>query len=96
MDAVVEGSDHSLLVRKKYPGGEIYEDVDQRILKAIGEFFERELTQWQPATRLRRRSVAVQTEISVLLKKPFIVREKFHRIARFESIGFNRGIDLCF
>jgi len=35
---VVEGGDHSLLVRKKDLGSETQEDVDQRILKAIAEF----------------------------------------------------------
>jgi hypothetical protein len=43
MDAVVESGDNSLVVRK-HSGGATYEDVDQRILKAIGEFFTRELT----------------------------------------------------
>jgi len=35
---VIEGGDHSLLVRKKDLGSETQEDVDQRILKAIAEF----------------------------------------------------------
>jgi len=35
---VVEGGDHSLIVRKKDLGSETQEDVDQRILKAIAEF----------------------------------------------------------
>ena len=35
---VVEGGDHSLLVRKKDLGNETQEDVDQRIAKAIAEF----------------------------------------------------------
>jgi uncharacterized protein len=35
---VVEGGDHSLLVRKKDLGNGTQEDVDQRILKAIAEF----------------------------------------------------------
>jgi predicted alpha/beta-hydrolase family hydrolase len=35
---VVEGGDHSLIVRKKDLRSETQEDVDQRILKAIAEF----------------------------------------------------------
>ncbi len=35
---VVEGGDHSLIVRKKDLGSETQEDVDQRIAKAITEF----------------------------------------------------------
>jgi uncharacterized protein len=35
---VVEGGDHSLLVRKKDLGNETQEDVDQRIAKAISDF----------------------------------------------------------
>jgi uncharacterized protein len=35
---VVEGGDHSLLVRKKDLGNERQEDVDQRIAKAISDF----------------------------------------------------------
>ncbi len=35
---VVQGGDHSLLVRKKDLIGETQDDVDQRILKAISEF----------------------------------------------------------
>ena len=38
---VVEGGDHSLIVRKKDLGSETQEDVDQRILKAITEFVNR-------------------------------------------------------
>ena len=40
---VVEGGDHSLMVRKRQlqAAGETQEDVDQRILKAIGNFLER-------------------------------------------------------
>jgi hypothetical protein len=40
---VVEGGDHSLLVRKKDLGNETQEDVDQRIAKAIGHFVARNL-----------------------------------------------------
>jgi len=40
---VVEGGDHSLLVRKKDLGGETQEDVDQKIADAINDFVEREL-----------------------------------------------------
>jgi predicted alpha/beta-hydrolase family hydrolase len=35
---VVEGGDHSLLIRKKDLGSETQEDVDQRIVKAICDF----------------------------------------------------------
>ena len=35
---IVEGVDHSLLVRKKDLGNETQEDVDRRILKAIQQF----------------------------------------------------------
>jgi len=35
---VVEGGDHSLIVRKKDLGSEMQEDVDQRIAKAISDF----------------------------------------------------------
>ena len=35
---VVEGGDHSLLVRKKDLGGKTQDDVDQDILKAISDF----------------------------------------------------------
>jgi uncharacterized protein len=38
---VVQGGDHSLLVRKKDLVGETQEDVDQRILQAISEFVGR-------------------------------------------------------
>ena len=38
---VVEGGDHSLLVRKKDIGNETRDDVDQRILKIIAEFVAR-------------------------------------------------------
>ena len=38
---VVEGGDHSLLVRKKDLANETQGDVDQRIAKAIGEFVAR-------------------------------------------------------
>ncbi len=41
---VVEGGDHSLLVRKKDLGGETQEEVDQKIADAIDDFVERELT----------------------------------------------------
>jgi predicted alpha/beta-hydrolase family hydrolase len=40
---VVEGGDHSLLVRKKDLGGETQDDVDQKIARAINDFVEREL-----------------------------------------------------
>ena len=35
---IVEGGDHSLIVRKKDLGSETQEDVDQRIAKAISDF----------------------------------------------------------
>ena len=35
---VVEGGDHSLLVRKKDLGNETQDDIDQKILRAINEF----------------------------------------------------------
>jgi len=35
---VVEGGDHSLIVRKKDLGSETQEDDDQRIAKAISDF----------------------------------------------------------
>jgi len=38
---VVEGGDHSLVVRKKDLGGKTQDDVDQRILEAIVEFIVR-------------------------------------------------------
>jgi predicted alpha/beta-hydrolase family hydrolase len=38
---VVEGGDHSLLVRKKDLGNETQEDVDQRIAKAVADFVAR-------------------------------------------------------
>jgi uncharacterized protein len=41
---VVEGGDHSLLVRKKDLGNDTQEDVDQRIAKAISDFVARNLT----------------------------------------------------
>jgi predicted alpha/beta-hydrolase family hydrolase len=41
---VVEGGDHSLLVRKKDLGNETQEDVDQRIAKAISDFVARNST----------------------------------------------------
>jgi predicted alpha/beta-hydrolase family hydrolase len=41
---VVEGGDHSLLVRKKDLGNEAQENVDQRIASAIGDFVARNLT----------------------------------------------------
>jgi predicted alpha/beta-hydrolase family hydrolase len=41
---VVEGGDHSLLVRKKDLGGETQEEVDHEIADAINDFVERELT----------------------------------------------------
>jgi predicted alpha/beta-hydrolase family hydrolase len=40
---VVEGGDHSLLVRKKDLGNETQEDVDQRIANAISDFVARNL-----------------------------------------------------
>ncbi|HWY51085.1 MAG TPA: alpha/beta family hydrolase [Chthoniobacterales bacterium] len=41
---VVEGGDHSLLVRKKDLGNETQEDVDQKIAKAISDFVARSST----------------------------------------------------
>ena len=41
---VVEGGDHSLLVRRKDLGSEAQEDIDQRIAKAINDFIARNLT----------------------------------------------------
>lgn len=41
---IVEGGDHSLLVRKKDLGNETQEDVDQRIAKAISDFVARNST----------------------------------------------------
>jgi predicted alpha/beta-hydrolase family hydrolase len=41
---VVEGGDHSLLVRKKDLGQETQDDVDQRIAKAISDFVARNST----------------------------------------------------
>jgi predicted alpha/beta-hydrolase family hydrolase len=41
---VVEGGDHSLLVRKKDLGSETQDDVDQRIAKAITDFVARVVT----------------------------------------------------
>src|ERR1700704_4412556 len=41
---VVQGGDHSLLVRKKDLGNETQEDVDQRIASAISDFVARNLT----------------------------------------------------
>jgi len=41
---VVEGGDHSLLVRKKDLGNETQEDVDERIAKAISDFVARSST----------------------------------------------------
>ncbi|HXP35165.1 MAG TPA: alpha/beta family hydrolase [Chthoniobacterales bacterium] len=41
---VVEGGDHSLLVRKKDLGNETQEDIDQRIAKAISDFVARTST----------------------------------------------------
>lgn len=38
---VVQGGDHSLMVRKKDLADETQEDVDQRITKAIGDFVAR-------------------------------------------------------
>jgi predicted alpha/beta-hydrolase family hydrolase len=38
---LVEGGDHSLLVRKKDLGSETQDDVDERIAKAISDFVER-------------------------------------------------------
>jgi predicted alpha/beta-hydrolase family hydrolase len=41
---VVQGGDHSLLVRKKDLGNETQEDVDQRIASAISDFVAQNLT----------------------------------------------------
>jgi predicted alpha/beta-hydrolase family hydrolase len=41
---VVEGGDHSLLVRKKDLGSEAQDDIDQRIAKAISDFVARSST----------------------------------------------------
>jgi hypothetical protein len=41
---LVEGGDHSVLVRKKDLGNETQEDVDQRIAKAISDFVARNST----------------------------------------------------
>ena len=41
---VVEGADHSLLIRKKNPANETQEDVDQRIARAISDFVAGNLT----------------------------------------------------
>jgi predicted alpha/beta-hydrolase family hydrolase len=41
---VVEGGDHSLLVRKKDLGAETQDDVDQRTAKAISDFVANQLT----------------------------------------------------
>src|SRR4029077_18723831 len=41
---VVEGGDHSLMVRKKDLGGTTQEDIDQRIAHAIRDFVRRQLT----------------------------------------------------
>jgi uncharacterized protein len=41
---VVEGGDHSLLLRKKDLGSQTQEDVDQRIATAISDFVTRTLT----------------------------------------------------
>jgi predicted alpha/beta-hydrolase family hydrolase len=41
---VVEGGDHSLLVRKKDLGNETQDDVDQRIANAISDFVARNST----------------------------------------------------
>src|SRR5260370_22188125 len=38
---LVEGGDHSLLVRKKDLGSETQDDVDERIAKAVSDFVER-------------------------------------------------------
>src|SRR5213082_1909324 len=38
---VVEGGDHSLIVRKKDLGGKTQDDIDQRIAKAISDFVAR-------------------------------------------------------
>src|SRR5260370_16908618 len=54
------------------------------------------LTQRQPIARSRREVCAVERKISVFLEKAFIVGEKFHRVVWFESIGFDRSVDLRF
>ena len=41
---VIEGGDHSLLLRKKDLGNETQDDVDQRIAKAISDFVARNST----------------------------------------------------
>ncbi|MEY2542745.1 MAG: uncharacterized protein QOE81_206, partial [Verrucomicrobiota bacterium] len=41
---VVQGGDHSLLVRKKDLGNETQEDIDQRIATVISDFVARNLT----------------------------------------------------
>jgi uncharacterized protein len=41
---IVEGGDHSLLVRKKDLGSATQEDVDQKIASAIKDFVENQLT----------------------------------------------------
>ena len=38
---LIEGGDHSLLVRKKDLANETQEDVDQRVARAIGNFVAR-------------------------------------------------------
>src|SRR5437868_14042637 len=52
------------------------------------------LTQRKPIARLRQRFRAVERKISVFLEKAFVVGEKFHRVVWFESIGFDRSVDL--
>src|SRR5260370_10065263 len=54
------------------------------------------LTQRQPIARSRREVCAVGRKISVFLEKAFVVGEKFHRVVWFESIGFDRSVDLRF
>ena len=41
---MVEGGDHSLLLRKKDLGAETQDDVDQRIATAISDFINRSAT----------------------------------------------------
>src|SRR6266567_5558237 len=53
-------------------------------------------TQWQKGARLWRGFVAIETEVGVLLQKPLVIGKELHRVVRFQSISFNRGIDLCF
>src|SRR6266513_541799 len=53
-------------------------------------------TQRQPVARLRRWFRAIESEVSVFLEEPLVVRKKLHRIVWFESIGFDGGIDLGF